>query len=99
MTRRLDIDIDINRVPRLDPAAQAAFADLNDRITSLTRSASRAISQVEERQARQEIRRRLPRAGAWLIEHPRILRLVFRLRPRLRPVLVRHQGELIGRIV
>lgn len=41
-----------------------------------------------ERQARAIVLERFPVFGPWLVEHPRALALLFRLRPSLRPTIV-----------
>jgi hypothetical protein len=55
-------------------------------------AALRAQAARDEAMVKAAIRERFPRAGPWLVAHPRALRLLFRLRPGLRPTLISEQG-------
>lgn len=66
-----------------------AFAEDFSRLVT---QQARAIGAKDEAMARAAISERFPRTGAWLVEHPRALRLLFRLRPGLRPTMIYQQG-------
>jgi hypothetical protein len=64
-------------------------------------AAEQAATQAarEEALVRAALRVRFPRTGRWLGDHPRALRLLFRLRPGLRPTLIYEVGKQSAREV
>ncbi len=69
-------DVDSNMaVGRLDAESQA-FAD-----------AARQRAEEREREARAAVVARLPSVLRWTVDHPSLLRAVYRVRPALRPTL------------
>ena len=77
-------------VPSREPISDGALGALN----ILIRASATAAAQEREDEARRLIISRLPRTGPWFVEHPRALRVLFRIRPSLRPTLeVRHPAN------
>lgn len=87
------------QVVLVTPAVPASHAALEVAARIAEQVHREALHDAEslERAARELLIARLPRSGGWLADHPRLLRLVFRLRPGLRPTVEwRRYGPVDG---
>lgn len=72
-----------------DPVRNQPISDnALDALSILIRASAQAEAEKREAEARRLVIERLPRTGPWLVKHPRALRLLFRVRPSLRPEMV-----------
>lgn len=65
---------------------------LMDTISRLVREAAMEQAAERERIARALIVESLPRGLGWMVDHPRVLKLFYRVFPRRRPVMVVRLG-------
>jgi hypothetical protein len=79
--------------PEIDPEMRSAMRRLDGAIAAKVRLEAERIARDDQALARAALVERFPRAGRWLGEHPRALKLLFRLRPDLRPSMVYVQGK------
>lgn len=70
--------------------------ELHRHTEEMVRQRALAMARLRETRAKALITARFPRTGPWLVDHPRALALLFRLRPSLRPTLTIFTGTTAG---